>query len=259
SLLALITEPASGPDGRVILLNLTTGATTSVTANPEQSGGSNDIAIAGNNVFIANQTGGSVSLLQLVAGATTFTGSPVLIRAETGVRALAIDTKDNWLIVTNQGTGNIVLIDLTTRQVVGRIDAVRGETEDKNGKDDRGDRDRAANLPTITSLSPGTGKIDTTFTLTIQGTNLTGASAVTFIKPGDIHGQGKGRGRGEGKNTDDKITASAVVVNAAGTQVTVSVRIASSADPGLRIVRVETPNGETSLLQSSANTFTVVR
>ncbi|HUS07973.1 MAG TPA: hypothetical protein VMZ52_16840, partial [Bryobacteraceae bacterium] len=175
SLLALITEPASGPDGRVILLNLTTGATTSVAANPERSGGSNDIAIAGNNVFIANQTGGSVSLLQLAAGATTFTGSPVLIRAETGVRALAIDTKDNWLIVTNQGTGNIVLIDLTTRQVVGRIDAVRGEMEDKNGKDDRGDRDRAANLPTLSSLSPGTGKIDTTFTLTLQGTNLTGA------------------------------------------------------------------------------------
>jgi hypothetical protein len=154
----------------VILLNLTSGATTSVAVNPERSGGSNAIAIAGNNVFLANQTGGSVSLMQLAAGATTFTGTPVLIRAETGVRALAVDTKDNLLIVTNQGTGNLVLIDLTTRQVVARIDAVRGETEDQNGKDDRTDRDRAANLPVITRCRPATGKIDTTFTLTIQGT-----------------------------------------------------------------------------------------
>jgi hypothetical protein len=123
----------------------------------------------------------------------------------------------------------------------------------------RADRDRAANLPTLTSVSPVSGKIDTTLTLTIQGTNLTGATAVTFIKPGDIHGQGKGKGRGEGNNTDDKITTSGIVVNAAGTQLTVSVRITSSADPGARIVRVETPNGETSLVQSTANTFTVNR
>ena len=259
SALAIITEPASGPDGKVILLNLITGATTTVAANPERSGGSNDIAIAGNNVFFANQTGGSVSLMQLLPGATTFTGSPVLIRAETGVRALAVDTKDNLLIVTNQGTGNIVLIDLATRQVVGRINAVRGEMEDQNGKDDRADRDRAANLPTLTSVTPASGRIDTTFTLTIQGTNLTGATEVTFIKPGDIHGQGKGRGRGEGKNTDDKITTSSIAVNPAATQMTVSVRIAGSADQGTRIVRVETPNGETSLLQSTANTFTVNR
>jgi hypothetical protein len=200
-----------------------------------------------------------VSLLQLLPGATTFTGSPVLIRVETGVRALAVDTKDNLLIVTNQGTGNIVLIDLTTRQVVARIVAVRGETETENDNDDRADRDRAANVPTLTSVSPVSGKIDTTLTLTIQGTNLTGATAVRFIKPGDNQGEGKGRGRGEGNNTDDKITTSGILVNAAGTQLTVSVRITSSADPGARIVRVETPNGETSLRQSTGNTFTANR
>jgi DNA-binding beta-propeller fold protein YncE len=121
----------------VILLNLSTGATTTVAVNPERSGDSNDIAIAGNNVFFANQAGSSVSLLQLLPGATTFTGSPVLIRAETGLRALAVDTKDNLLIVTNQGTGNVVLIDLTTRQVVARISGVRGETETENDNDGR--------------------------------------------------------------------------------------------------------------------------
>lgn len=146
-------------------------------------------------------------MMQLAPGATTFIDSPILIRADTGVRALAVDPKDNLLIATNEGTGNLVLIDLTTRQVMARIDAVRSESEDQNAKNDRGDHDRAANLPTLTSVSPASGKVDSTLTLTIQGTNLTGATAVTFIRPDDFHGQGKGRGRAEGKNTDDKITA----------------------------------------------------
>src|SRR5260370_17658073 len=44
----------------VIVLNLATGVTTPISANPDRSGGSSDVAISASNVYFANQTGGSV-------------------------------------------------------------------------------------------------------------------------------------------------------------------------------------------------------
>jgi hypothetical protein len=83
--------------------------------------------------------------------------------------------------------------------------------------------------PTLTSLSPGNGPVGST--LTLNGTNLTGATAITFA--------------GTGNNT----VTTGFTVNAAGTQLT-GVVVPAGATTGL--VTVTTPSGTT-----NGQTFTV--
>ena len=88
--------------------------------------------------------------------------------------------------------------------------------------------------PTITAIAPAQGQQGTTVAADITGTNLTGASAVTFA------GQG--------------ITAAIVSATAAG--VRVNLTIAATAPAGLQGFSVTTPNG---MAQSpSGVSFTVV-
>jgi uncharacterized protein (TIGR03437 family) len=220
--IAYITVPAAGPDGMVIVLNLGTNAITTLSANPDRSGGTSDVAISASNVYFANQTGGSVSVLPL--NSTTITS----VKVDLGARALAIDTKDNLLVVSNEGTGTLVLVSLSSNTVTGRISAVQTSPGDQ---DDHGDHDNATNLPVIVSMTPLSAKAGATFTLTITGTNLTGATAVTF------------GGNGNGNRGND-FTVSKISVNSAGTQLTATVSIDTSAKPGARIVSVTTPNGD---------------
>lgn len=222
---AYITAPAAGPDGTVIVLNLGTGATTTINANPDRSGGTSDVAISASNVYFANQAGGSVSVLPL--NSTTITS----VKVDLGPRALAIDAKDNLLVVSNEGTGTLALVSLSSNTVTGRINAVQTSPGDQ---DDHGDHDNAANLPVIVSMSPTSAKAGATLTMTITGTNLAGASAVTF--------GGNGNGNGNGNSGD--FTVSKISVNAAGTQLTATVSIDVSAKPGARSVTVSTPNGD---------------
>jgi YVTN family beta-propeller protein len=219
---AYITVPAAGPDGMVIVLNLATGVTTTISANPDRSGGSSDVAISASNVYFANQTGGSVSVLPL--NSTTIAS----VKADLGARALAIDTNDNLLVVSNEGTGTLVLVSLSSNTVTGRINAVQTSPGDQN---DHGDHNNATNLPVIVSMTPTSAKGGATFALTITGTNFTGATAVNF------------GGNGNGNRGSD-FTVSKISVNSTGTQLTATVSLDASAKPGARIVSVTTPNGD---------------
>jgi hypothetical protein len=169
-----------------------------------------------------------------------------------GARALAIDTNDNLLVVSNEGSGTLVLIDLKTNEVVGRIRAVRSDDDDN--EDDHSDHNAASNLPAIQKITPASGKAGTTVNLTITGARFNGVSAVTFEAPGNGNdngngngnGNGKGKGKGKKSQADTDFTVSNLHVSADGTQITLTVAIKNSAKPGARVVRVNTPNGTSS-------------
>jgi uncharacterized protein (TIGR03437 family) len=245
--IAFVTAPGNGPDGALLVVDLAKGTSTSVQANPDRSGGSTDMAFYNGKLYIANQAGGSVSVVTIDPKTGLPSGTPTTIRVDLGARALAIDAKDGLLVVSNEGTGTLVLISLTTNTVTGRITAVRTSSDDTD--DDHSDRGRATNLPTIQTLAPATGKAGSTFTLTITGTNLTGATDVSF----DGNGGGNGNGKGNDRGAD--FTVKNVVVNAAGTQVTAAVTIDAQAKPGARQVTVKTPNGES--MPGGASVFMV--
>jgi uncharacterized protein (TIGR03437 family) len=246
---AFVTVPSGGSNGQVILLNLTTGAQTSISANPDNSGGSSDVAIFNNKLYFANQTGGSVSMLPFSNGTA---GTVTTIKVDLGARALAIDARDNLLVVANQGTGTLVLIDMATDTVAGRINAVRMGDGDQ---DDRSDRDGAVNLPAVQSVTPASGRAGTTLTLTISGSNLSGATALVFNTMRGNSDKGD-NGSDKGKS-DGAFTVSNIQVSANGTQLTATVAIGSGAQTGAHIVRVITANGESSGKSSSGNLFTV--
>jgi uncharacterized protein (TIGR03437 family) len=245
--MAFLTAPAAGPDGQLIQLNLSTGAHTTVSANPDRSGGSSDVVFYNSNLYLANQAGGSVSVIPFKAGSL---GTPIIVKADLGARALAIDVKDNLLVVSNEASGNLALVDLDTNKVAGRVNAVHTQMSGDDEKDDHNDRNNSANAPVIQSLSAASGKAGSSFSLTITGTNLTGATDVQFVQ---ISGHESGNGM---KGAND-FTVSAIQVNAAGTQLTAHVSIAASAKAGPRLVKVQSPNGESSTALAAANTFTV--
>ncbi len=212
-----VAVPSAGPDGQALLVNLSTGAVVStISANPDRSGGASDVAFFNSKVYFANQAGGSVSVLPVnAAGAAT--GPVTTIKVDLGARALAIDTKDNLLVVSNEGTGTLVLVSLTSNSVAGRINAVRANPGDN--QDDHSDHDAASNAPSIGTLSSLTAKAGTSFTLTITGTNFTGATGLEFIDPASLPGNGKGHGKGvEDNHADTAFTVTNLQVTAGGTQ-----------------------------------------
>ena len=246
---AFITVPAAGPEGQVILLDLSKGTQTTINANPDRSGGSSEVVFYKGNLYFANQTGGSVSVLPFAAGTP---GTVSTIKVDLGARALTIDEDDKLLVVSNEGSGTLVLIQLGTNTVVGRISAVRTNDDDN---DDHGDRDSARNLPAVQSLSPASAKANTTITLTITGTGLTGASGVVFTLS---RGNGDQGDNGDDKNkTDSAFTVTGIAVNSAGTQLTATVKIGPNPQNGAHIVRVVTPNGESSGKVGTGNIFNV--
>jgi hypothetical protein len=247
---AFITVPASGPTGEVILLNLATGTQTIIHANPDNSGGSSDVVFFNGKLYFANQTGGSASILPFVNGSP---GAVSTVKVDLGARALTIDVKDNLLVVSNEGSGTLVLVDLSTNAVAGRVNAVSTSQEDG---DDHNDRDGAANLPAVQTLGPVSSKAGATLTLTITGANLTGATGVVFNL---LRGNGDQGDNGNDKNkSDDAFTVTNIAVNGAGTQLTATVKIAAQAQTGQRIVRVVTANGESSGKVAAGNIFTVL-
>ena len=199
------------------------------------------MAVYGNTVYFADQSGGTVSVSP-VGNNGSFTTSTVKVDA--GARALAVDTTDKLLLVANQGSGTVVMVDMTTNQIVNRINAVRSEHE-TDGQDHNNHNDRLAapNAPSITSISQNAASRPSTFTLTINGTNLKGADDVFFVDPAAVR--------------DTNLAASNIQANGAGTQVTATITIGRKASAGQRIVRVEALNGDTSFIASPVNTFQV--
>jgi uncharacterized protein (TIGR03437 family) len=238
---AYITAPAAGPDGIIVVLNLSNNQTTTLKANPDRSGGSSDIAYFNGKLYFANQSGGSVSLLPVDPTTGAATGALTRVKVDLGARALAIDSKDNLLVVSNEGTGTLVLVNLASNAVTGRINAVRSNSDDQ---DDHGDRNNAGNLPLIQSLSPATGKAGATFTLTVTGVNLTGATAVSF--------------GGNGNHGGGDFTVKNIQVSSGGMQLTATVTIDASAKPGARFVTVTTPNGDSTDKGVGAAVFVVM-
>jgi uncharacterized protein (TIGR03437 family) len=247
---AFLTVPSAGPMGEVVALNLGTSAQTTINANPDRSGGSSDVLFFNGNLYLANQTGGTISVIPFAKGAA---GKVTTVKVDLGARALTIDTKDNLLVVSNEGSGTLVLVDLATNAVVGRIDAVRASSTDS---DDHGDRDGANNLPAVQSITPATSKSNATITLTVTGSNLGGATDIVFDL---LRGNGDQGDNGDDKNKmDGAFTVSNIAVNSTGTQLTATVKIANGAQTGPHIVRVSTPNGESSGKVGMGDIFTVL-
>jgi hypothetical protein len=80
--------------------------------------------------------------------------------------------------------------------------------------------------PYIQSVSPDSANNGTSFTLTINGTNLAGATALTFLTTSGM--------------TDSGITASGLSVNPEGTSLTATVTVSAGTALGQRIVVVNT-------------------
>jgi len=260
---AVVTDPATTADGKVLVVNLVTGAVTSFNVNPAHSGGSNDLVVIGTTAYIANQTAGSISILPLVITGSTVTGTVTTVQVGQGIRSLAFDSKDSLLLAVNEAGGKIVLIGIPSATVVGTINAVVAESgEGDDDHDNHSDHDHAGNLPTLLSVSPINGRANTTFVFTATGTNLGGAAALVFTAANVDGDNGVGRGSGnEGHiiaSGDSSFRVSGLVVNSAGTQLTANVTLAASAQTGVRLVRIVTPNGVTSSKITTASTFTVI-
>jgi uncharacterized protein (TIGR03437 family) len=245
-----ITVPSADPTGEVILLNTMTGTQTTVQANPDRSGGASDVVFFNGKLYFANQTGGSVSALPFINGTV---GMITTTKVDLGARALTVDAKDNLLVVSNEGSGTLVLVDLATNAVVGRVKAVETTPSDT---DDHSDHDDAANLPKVQSITPASSKASTMITLTVTGTNLGPAKGVVF----DILSSNGDQGddANDTNKLDAAFTVSNISVNSSGTQLTATVTIGSGAQAGQHVVRVTTANGESSGKVATANIFTVL-
>jgi uncharacterized protein (TIGR03437 family) len=241
-------EPSTGLDGRVYFVNVGTGATFTLAANPEKNGGASNILKVGDTLYFANQTGGSVTASGTAVTTTTVSlVNPRNLRTEPGTRALAYDARDNLILALNEGAGSISLIDPVNFAVVGRIDAVRTAPSDD---DDHLDRTSAKNLPALVLSAPGTIRSDTTFLLELSGTNLAAATAILFVDPQTVPGLERGRGhwnRGNIGQTDPGISVTDIRPDASGTVLTATVHVARGHATAPRLIRVLTPNGESPL------------
>jgi uncharacterized protein (TIGR03437 family) len=254
-----VSVPVAGNAGQTLIVNVNDGTFSSISVNPDLSGGSSDVAVSGSTLFFANQTGGSVSAVVIAPATGVPTAAPVIVKVDLGARALAVDAVDNLLLVTNEGSGTIVLVDLTSLKVVGRINGIHAETDTDNEGDDHGDHDRAANLPALITVAPVTARAGTVFTLTLAGTGLSGASQILFVNPADINGNGKGKGKGDSPdvNADKAFSVTNIAVNTAGTGITATVAV-SAAATGPRIVLVKTPNGESAFSKNATSVLTII-
>ena len=264
--LAIITDSVASSNGEVFVLNLANGTTGTVLVNPGRNGGASGTASYANTVYFANQGGGSVTATTYTAGGGS---ASVTVKTDLGARSVAVDTTDSLLLVANEGSGTVTLIDLVTNQVKGGINALRSPNEVGGAApDNHNDRITAQNAPTITSMSyssltslAGGGW---SFTITINGTNLQQADAVYFVVPstlpapsnGYVHTAGDEHWHGPYGTIDTHMTASNIFANQAGIQLTATITISPTGLRGVpRVVRVEAVNGDTSFVASPANTI----
>jgi hypothetical protein len=106
-------------------------------------------------------------------------------------------------------------------------------------------------MPLVSSIAPNTASAGTSFTLTITGSGFQNVQGVEFDFTGATTGGmmgggmpgGGGPGAGMGQE-DSTIKVSNVQVNSAGTQITATIQILSTAAVGTRQIRLETNYGE---------------
>lgn len=113
----------------------------------------------------------------------------------------------------------------------------------------------SAAVPVITSVSVTSGPVisgvapnriarGATATLTINGVNLGGATAIRFINANNT--------------LDANVTAANLSVNAAGTTLTATVNVNANAAAGLRALFVRTPAGRSQTANLGANTIEII-
>jgi YVTN family beta-propeller protein len=233
----IVADPAAG-GGDVLVFDVVTGVTTKFSVRPAQNGGSDDVLVVGTTVYVASQSGGTIGILPLTIAGTTVTGTASTLKLGPGIRSLAYDSKDKLLLAVNESGGQIVLVNVPANTIAGSIKAVVAEDgEGDDNHNDHSDHDHAGNMPKNVVLSPASAHLNSTFTLTATGTGLTGATAVNFVLPSSKHDD-------DGKPAPDSgITVSGISVNAAGTSLTATVKVAANAALGARMVTITTPNG----------------
>ena len=229
-----------------------------IKANPDGKGPS-DVAVVGETLYFANQAGGSFTVFQTPSG--FFSNTPPTVKsvpADLGLRSFALDTQDRLLLGVCEGSGKLALIDLNTNRVVDWVNAVRGELE-STARNDHSDRLTASNRPTLRNFNPAVGNANSTVAITVSGTNLTGATDVSFIDPTTVlpHGPWENGEYGQGA-PDPNFKVSNLQVNAAGTQLTFAVTVGAGVNKSKRyVLLVGTPNGDTGITAGSANVFQV--
>ena len=219
---AIITNPMSNS---AFILSLDTQQLKQVDLSAWSGMGPGSVVANGALAFIADQMAANVVVVDLSSGSvvTTFPVDP-------GPRSLAVNAAKNQLLVLCQGTGTLDLVDLGTYGLTDRINATSGSTSG------------SWTLPSIVSITPNNARIGTAFTLTISGSNFQGITDVEFLVSGSGMGGGM-MGGGMTSGDDPNIKVTNININAAGTQVTASVQIMSTAAAGTRQIRLGTNHG----------------
>jgi len=251
----VVTEPNSG---QLMLVPTDGHAPIAAQANPDGKGAS-DVAVVGDTLYFADQAGGSMTVIEPISNIGSQTPPTVTsLPLDLGVRAFAMDTQDKLLLTVCEGSGKLALIDLNSSQVLDWVNAVQSELETV-AHNDHSDRLTAPNSPKLTSFSPTVGNANSTISLTVIGTNLTGATDLSFVDPTSVypHAPWEDGEYGQGSN-DPNIQISNIQVNAAGTQLTAAITVGPGVKPNSRyILRVGTPNGDTGINETNFNVFQV--
>jgi DNA-binding beta-propeller fold protein YncE len=222
---AVITTPMANG---FLILDLATKTFKQVDTTTWNGMGPGAVAINGDAIYIANQMTASVTVADLAAGTVgkTFPVDP-------GPMALSVNSAKNQLLVLAEGTGTIDIVDLASYGITSRIDA--GSTE----------RQGQFAMPFISSIAPSSASVGSTFTLTVTGSGFQGTQAIEFTLTASSMGGGMMGGGPAGSmgQADANIKVSNVQINAAGTQITASVQILSTATIGTRQIRLQTTYG----------------
>lgn len=252
----VVAEPSSG---QILLVPTDGHPVKAIKANPDGKGPS-DVAIEGGTFYFADQAGGSFTVFQTPSTGIYSNTPPTVtsVPVDLGLRSFGIDTEDKLLLGVCEGSGRLALIDLNSNQVIAWVNAVHGELESA-ARNDHSDRLTASNAPTLHNFSPAVANKNSTVSITVNGTNLTGATDISFIDPTTVvpHGPWEDGEYGQGV-PDPNFQISNVQVNPAGTQLTVAVTIGPGVNTSKRyVLRVGTPNGDTGITEGSANVFQV--
>ncbi len=223
---ALITNPMGN---NAFLLSLDTRQVKTVDLAAWSGMGPGGVATNGSLAFVADQMAASVAVVDLNAGSVVKT-----FAVDPGPRSLAVNAAKNQMLVLCQGTGTLDIVDLGSYAVTDRINATSGKSDD------------SWTLAAITSITPGTAKVGSSFTLTINGSNLQGVTDVEFRGASSMMGGGTAGGMSGGMSggDDPNIKVTNIKTNTAGTQVTASVQILPTATAGARQIRLGTSHGD---------------
>ncbi len=237
---AVVTTPMTNG---FVVVDLATKNFTQVGTSGWNGMGPRAVAIGGNTAYVANQMNASVTVADLASATVQKTFS-----VDPGPMALAVNAAKNQLLVLAEGTGVVDVVDLNTSTITARLNA--GDTE----------RPDHFQMPFVTSISPNSGTVGSTLTITIKGSDLDAAKRLDFVVATSV-GMGGMMGAQDGGfgQTDPNIKVSNFQVNASGTQITASVQILSAATIGARQIRLQTANAPVMGMMNGSAVFNITK